>query len=74
MRGLSSIIVMFENALYPFKVLNVYLGRFFGRFLGSKSRSLSMAARIALAFFFCLATFILIAILLRRFPMALTPK
>ncbi len=74
MRGLSSIIVMFENALYPFKVLNVYLGRFFGRFLGSKSRSLSMAARIALAFFFCLATFILIAILLRRFSDGTYPK
>ena len=66
MGGLSSLIVLFENALYPFKVLNVYLGRFFGRFLGGKSRSLSLAARVALAFFFCLVVFLTVAIVLRR--------
>jgi hypothetical protein len=67
MGGLSSLIVMMENALYPFKVINVYLGRFFKRFLGSKSRSLSLAARIAIAFFFCFAIFITIAVVLRRY-------
>jgi hypothetical protein len=70
MGGLSSLIVLFENALYPFKVLNVYIGRFFGRFMGGKSRSLSLAARVSLAFFFCIAIFILIAVLLRRFSTA----
>lgn len=74
MGGLSSIIVLFENALYPFKVLNVYLGRLLGRFSGGKSRSLSLAARVAIAFFFCLATFILIAVLLRRFSDGTYPK
>ena len=60
MRGLSSLIVGFENALYPFRVLNAYAGRVFKRVGGQKAAGLSTAATAAILFFTCFAIFITI--------------
>lgn len=64
---LTNIIYLTEKALYPFRVLYSYLGRFANRITGGKTRPLSLAFKVALAFFFCLAIFIAIAVVLRRF-------
>ena len=67
MGGLSVIIVLIENSLYPFRVLNGYFGRFFRRILGGRTFSLSLAGRISLAFFFCFAMFITAVMLMHLF-------
>lgn len=67
MGGLSVIIVLIENSLYPFRVLNGYFGRFFNRLLGGKAFSLSLASRISLAFFVCFAIFITAVMLMQLF-------
>lgn len=67
MGGLSVIIVLIENSLYPFRVLNGYFGRFFNRILGGRAFSLSLAGRIALAFFVCFSVFITAVMLMQLF-------
>lgn len=56
---MNSFIRLIENALYPFRVINGYFGRFFRR-IGGPTGKLSLAAKIALAFFICFVLFITI--------------
>ena len=67
MGGLSSLIVMVENALYPLRVLNGYFGRFFNRILGKRAFSLTLAGKIAIAFFICFVLFITVVMLMHIF-------
>ena len=67
MGGLSSIIIMLETVMYPFRVINGYFGRFFNRILGGRAFSLTLAGRISIAFFFCFALFITTVMLMHLF-------
>ena len=67
MGGLSSLIVLVENALYPLRVLNGYFGRFFNRILGKRAFSLTLAGKVSIAFFICFVLFITIVMLMLIF-------
>lgn len=54
---MNTIIRIIENALYPFRVINSYFSRVFKR-AGGKTLRMSMAGKIAVAFFLCFAIFI----------------
>ena len=67
MGGLSSLIVLIENALYPIRALNGYFGRFFNRLLGKRAFSLTLAGKISIAFFICFVIFITVIMLMLLF-------
>lgn len=67
MEVLSSLIVLMERSLYPFRVINSYFGRFFNRVLGKRAFSLTLAGKVSIAFFVCFVLFITIVMLMHIF-------
>lgn len=63
---MNTIIRLIENALYPFRVINSYFGRAFKR-VGGKTLKLTMAGKIATAFFFSFVIFITAVLLIGLF-------